>query len=204
MLPAPHHLGGRLIIGAVLCLVPAVAAGQNAPAPAGLTPELMAVRTSLDRYQDPIAAVHDGYLSTLGCVEYPRGATEGSMQYVAGGMGVHFLNLQAVSAELDPDRPQVLIYEPVGGRLRLVAAEWFIPAQMVSGTPPSIFGQQLQGPMEGHQPIMPEGLHHYDLHVWLWKANPAGTFSPTNPSLRCEPGPYTFQEGAPRMVGHGH
>jgi hypothetical protein len=28
--------------------------------------------------------------------------------------------------------------------------------------------------MVGHVPLMPEGLHHYDLHVWLWKANPLG------------------------------
>ena len=30
--------------------------------------------------------------------------------------------------------------------------------------------------MEGHEPLMPHGMHHYDLHVWLWKENPAGLF----------------------------
>src|SRR6187455_3151690 len=33
-----------------------------------LAPDLQKVRQALDKYQDPIAAVHDGYFSTLGCV----------------------------------------------------------------------------------------------------------------------------------------
>lgn len=187
------------VLGAMFVFVPTITA-QAAP-----SPDLQAVKSALARYADPVAAVHDGYLSTLGCVEYPEGATEGSMQYVAGGMGVHFLNLGYVGPELRPDRPQVLIYEPdAQGTLRLVAAEWFVPANLVSGPPPSIFGQQLQGPMEGHRPIMPAGFHHYDLHVWLWKDNPAGMFSPTNPDVSCPAGAYSFQEGTPRMVGHQH
>ena len=39
--------------------------------------------------------------------------------------------------------------------------------------------------MEGHQPLMPAGMHHYDLHVWLWKTNADGVFSPTNPAVKC-------------------
>ena len=39
-----------------------------------LTPELQKLRQALDKYRDPIAAVHDGYFSTLGCVEYGAGA----------------------------------------------------------------------------------------------------------------------------------
>ncbi len=62
-----------------------------------------------------------------------------------------------------------------------------------------------RGPMEGRQPLLPEGLHHYDLHVWLWKTNPAGVFAPTNPALRCPRGGYRFPEAAPKMVEHrGH
>ncbi len=54
--------------------------------------------------------------------------------------------------------------------------------------------------MEGHQPLMPVAVHHYDLHVWLWKANPAGIFSPTNPSVTCPAKAYSFAETAPKMV----
>lgn len=168
-----------------------------------LSEELRGARALLERYRDPIAAVHDGFLSTLGCIEYPKGAAEGTMRYAAGGMGVHFLNMQNVGPELDPARPQVLIYEPVGDKLELVAAEWFMPAELVDSDPPTIFGRQLEGPMEGHEPLMPPGLHHYDLHVWLWKENPEGVFSPTNPALTCPAGAYSFAEDAPKMV-HRH
>ena len=122
------------------------------------------------------------------------------MQYAPGGMGVHFLNMQLVSPTLDPAKPQVLIYEPDGDKLRLVAAEWFMPMEAAGQTRPSIFGKQLEGPMEGHHPLMPTGLSHYDLHVWLWKTNPAGVFAPTNPALKCPKHGYSFSEAAPKLV----
>jgi hypothetical protein len=55
--------------------------------------------------------------------------------------------------------------------------------------------------MEGHEPIMPPELHHWDLHVWLWKNNPAGMFTPTNPSVHCPNGaPYTHHGSPPKMA----
>ena len=172
---------------------------KQAAAPAGLSPELERAKAALDKYRDPIVAVRDGYFSTVACVEYTKGG-EGSMPYAPGGMGVHFLNLQQISPTLDPARPQVLIYEPRGDRLELAAAEWFVPTEVAGSARPSIFGQDLQGPMEGHEPLQPAGLHHYDLHVWLWKHNPAGTFSPTNPAVTCPKGSYSFTEHAPKLV----
>src|SRR3712207_9577863 len=87
--------------------------------------------TTLFRSEDPILAVRDGYLSTLGCVEYPE-----------GGMGVHFLNPALIGPAPDPFRPQILVYEPAeGGRLRLVAAEWFVPLATGVAERPSIFGR---------------------------------------------------------------
>ena len=212
---APWH---RLISGptgvllaAIITLLALPGADLSAQGSAGtgtlpsLSPEMEQVRATLDKYQDPILAVHDGYFSTLGCVEYPDGGREGTMRYTPGGMGVHFLNMQLIGPTLDPAKPQVLLYEPDGDKLRLVAAEWFVPVQAAGDTRPAIFGKQLEGPMEGHHPLMPEGLHHYDLHAWLWKANPAGTFSPTNPALKCPKGGYSFAEAAPKLVQHqGH
>jgi hypothetical protein len=196
-------------------LVAAIAAALLAPLSVGraqegapgssvaLPPELERARTVLDKYRDPIVAVHDGYLSTVGCVEYPKAGAEGAMQYAPGGMGVHFLNLQLIGPTLDPAKPQVLIYEPDGDNLRLVAAEWFVPVDAAGPVRATIFGKELEGPMEGHKPLMPEGLHHYDLHVWLWKSNPAGVFAPTNATVKCPKRGYSFAESAPRMVPHG-
>jgi hypothetical protein len=190
--------GGAALLVAALTLG-SVAQAQNGAA--GLSPELQSVRTELEKYQDPIVAVADGFLSTLICVDFPTGHSEGTMSYVAGGMGVQFLNLGNIGPTLDPTKPQVLIYEPDGHKLRLVAAEWFVPAE-ASASPPTIFGKQLEGPMEGHHPLMPAGLHHYDLHVWLWKDNPAGIFSPTNPAVKCPKEGYSFAESAPKLVPH--
>jgi hypothetical protein len=47
---------------------------------------------------------------------------------------------------------------------------------------------------------MPTALEHYDLHVWLWKKNPAGLFSPTNPDIKCPSGKYSFSEPTPKLV----
>jgi hypothetical protein len=167
-----------------------------------LSPELEKVRAALAKYEDPVVAIRDGYFSTLGCIEFPRPGAPGHLPYPAGGMGIHFLNVQLIGPVPDPMRPQILIYEPAGDKLRLVAAEWFIPLATGIKERPSLFGQLFDGPMEGHYPLQPAGLHHYDLHVWLFKANPAGLFSPTNPTLSCGAYGYTFREDAPKSVPH--
>ena len=206
-LPLPPARGLPILLALVAALAAASAGqAQEVPgAPANLPPELASARTALDKYRDPMVAVSDGYHSTLACLEFTTPFSEGGMRLVAGGMGVHFLNRGHIGPTLDPAKPQVLIYMPEGDRLRLVAAEWFLPAaEAAAGAePPAIFGKALAGPMEGHKPIMPEGLHHYDLHVWLWQPNPAGVFSPTNPAVHCPEVGYTFAGGAPKMVPHG-
>ena len=172
---------------------------STAPA---LAPELASVKNSLAKYADVTVALRDGYLSTVGCIDYPKGAQEGTVTFPPGAMGVHFINVANIGPKLDPAKPQVLIYEPVNGKLRLAAAEWFVPVQVAGGKAPTLFGQTFAGPMDGHYPVMPKELRHYDLHVWLWKPNPRGVFSPTNTALKCPAGdPYTYAEG---MGAHHH
>lgn len=159
-----------------------------------LPPELATVRDALARFQDPRVAIREGYLSTLGCVAYP-----------VGGMGVHFLNPALIGPTADPMRPQILVYEPgPRGSLRLVAAEWFVPLATGVTERPSLFGRPFDGPMAGHEPLMPASLHHYDLHVWLWKDNPAGMFNSTNPGVGCAGHPYAEMEQPPATVAHMH
>src|SRR2546428_713963 len=93
---------------------------------------------------------------------------------LSGARGIHFLNAQLIGPASDPMRPPILVYEPDGDKLRLVAAEWFVPLATGIKERPTLFGQPFDGPMEGHEPLLPKELHHYDLHVWLWKENPAG------------------------------
>lgn len=99
-----------LVLVATLLAVPGspIAAQARAEAVAlpALSLELEKARAALDKHRDPIPAVHDGYLSTLGCIEW-----------------------QLIGPTMDPAKPQVLIYEPDGRKLRLVAAEWFVPVE---------------------------------------------------------------------------
>ena len=163
-------------------------------------PDLSVVRSALKKYEDPYVAIHDGYFSTLGCVEIAHPGAAGHVPYKPGGMGVHFLNIGLLGPQPDPGKPQVLIYEPDGDKLRLVAAEWFVPLSTGVKQRPTLWGWPFDGPMTGHPPLLPMELTHYDLHVWLYKPNPLGTFAPTNPDVKCVGHPYRLVEEAPKLV----
>jgi len=160
--------------------------------------EIDAMRKALSKYEDPYVAVRDLYLSTVGCVYYDGTKMEGHMDYPKGAMGVHFVNL-TIQGPPDPMKPNVLIYEPVGGKLKLVAVEWLVPLSAATERP-SILGQPFQGPMEGHEPLIPQGFHHYDLHAWLFKDNPLGMFSPTNPDVTCDEADFAILEMPTKLV----
>jgi hypothetical protein len=146
--------------------------------------ELDALRQSLSKYHDVYTAVREGYFSTVGCVHYSGDKMEGHVDYPKGAMGIHFINPTLIGPTPDPLRPPILIYEPSGGKLNLVAVEWFVP--LAPGIKrPALFDQPFLGPMEGHYPILPKEFVHYDLHAWLFKENPHGVFAPTNPSVNC-------------------
>jgi hypothetical protein len=64
--------------------------------------DLSLVRSALEKYKDPYVAIHDGYFSTLGCVEFERPRAAGHVPYIPGGMGVHFLNVGLIGPVPDP------------------------------------------------------------------------------------------------------
>lgn len=172
-------------------LLPGSIARAQAPAPA-LPEEWAKVRQALEKYQDVIVALRDGYRSAVLCVQDENRA----------GMGIHFGNARITGPVPDPMRPTILLYEPVGNKLQLIGAEWFIPLATGVKQRPSLFGQPFDGPMEGHPPIQPPDLHHYDLHVWLFKPNPAGMFKPFNPNVKCPGDEYTETAAPPKLVPH--
>jgi hypothetical protein len=193
----PLHRLSLLAAAVLLVSSPVSARAQAASPKAALSPDLQSAKAALSKYSDPFVAIKDGYFSTVACMDFPDGAKDGTIEYPPGAMGVHFLNAANIGPNLDPSKPQVLIYEPVGDKLVLAGAEWFVPVQVAPNGPPTIFGQTLAGPMDGHEPIMPAALKHYDLHVWLWKDNPRGMFTSTNKDVKCVSGaPYTIAAGA--------
>lgn len=195
--PSVASVLGICALGTLLCAPSAGAQQMAAKGSTALSPEFLAVKTALEKYQDPIVAVRDGYFSTVACLSFPDGS-----------MGVHFLNLNNVGPVPDPAKPPVLLYEPVGNTLKLTGAEWFVPLATGVKERPVLLGQPLDGPMDGHEPIMPAELKHYDLHVWLFKDNPDGVFSPANPAVKCpgnQPYSLSFKETARQHAdAHNH
>ena len=187
------------MIGAVIALVSLGPVSGSARAEDPSQAEIDAARKALAKYEDPYVAVRDLYLSTVGCVHYDGSKMEGHMDYPKGAMGVHFVNL-TLQGPPDPAKPNVLIYEPVDGKLKLVAAEWLVPLA-VAKERPSLLGQPFQGPMEGHEPLIPREFHHYDLHAWLFKDNPLGMFVPTNPNVSCDSADFSLMEMPTKLVG---
>jgi hypothetical protein len=161
--------------------------------------QIDSLRKSLDKYQDYKVAVRDLYVSTVGCVHYSGEKLAGYMEYPKGAMGIHFVN-PTVGGTPDPMKPNVLIYEPAGKKLNLVAVEWLVPLRTNTKERPSLFDHPFMGPMEGHEPLIPKAYVHYDLHAWLFKNNPLGLFAPTNPDVSCEGYDFSLLEMPTRMM----
>ena len=160
--------------------------------------QIDALRNSLRKYEDYKVAVRDLYLSTVGCVHYSGEKIAGYMEYAEGAMGVHFVNVTVHGP--DPMKPNVLIYEPVGQNLKLVAVEWLVPLTSDTKKRPSLFGHPFMGPMEGHEPLIPKEYVHYDLHAWLFKNNPFGMFAATNPDVSCKGNDFAILEKPTKMM----
>ena len=158
---------------------------SNAYAAPGVTDpavlkDLAALRQATVKYHDVNEALADGFIRTPRCVEVPG----------LGGMGIHFINparLRNPAVKLL--EPEILLYAETEDGMKLLAVEYFFgigppDAPVPDPAPPApvLFARPFNGPMLGHDPGMPP---HYDLHVWLWKANPAGMFMPFNPKVSC-------------------
>jgi hypothetical protein len=137
------------------------------------------VQDATDRFHDVKAAEDEGYGLQFGCVS-------GSD---VGAMGLHYVNFPLVmDGELDPDHPEIVIYEPTpSGRLKITGADFLVfkdawDAKHPEG-PPQLGGQLFhlfESPNRfGLDPF-------YTLHVWAWKDNPNGTFVNWHPKVSCD------------------
>jgi hypothetical protein len=137
-----------------------------------------AVRESTRRFRNVDQARAEGYLLMFGCVSGPDD----------GAMGLHYVNLSLVGdGELDPARPEIVIYEPTpnGGR-RLIGADFLVFAETwhASNTAtPQIMGQLMHLIESPNRYGLPA---FYTLHVWAWKPNPTGAFVNWHADVSCE------------------
>ena len=160
----------------IVTIVALTAVGVAFAGDGPLSPELQQVRAAVARYHSVDQAIAAGYFAASPCEESP-----------AGAMGIHFINPALFGPGNDPRNPEILLYVPnADGELKLVGVEYFqVDADQdltTNADRPSIFGQAFDGPMLGHAPGMPI---HYDLHVWIAEANPAGVFAQWNPAMNC-------------------
>lgn len=136
---------------------------------------IAAIRQATAKYHDVQVALSDGYVPVSPCEASP-----------AGTMGIHYLKPPLLGQPVDLRHPALLLYLPTADGPELVAVEYMtIDADQNLATAddrPYLLGRPFDGPMPGHDEHMPI---HYDLHVWVWKHNPAGMFMPWNPALSC-------------------
>jgi hypothetical protein len=113
-----------------------------------------------------------------------------------GGMGVHYVNLGLVfkvvngvtapDTELDPLRPEALVYAPnAAHQLKLAALEYIVFADAWNAEHsdrPSMFGRQFNlTPFPNRFGI----AAFYSLHAWVWDPNTSGLLEPWNPGVHC-------------------
>jgi hypothetical protein len=121
-----------------------------------------------------------GYASLGSCVTGPE----------RGAMGVHFAKGELIGdGVIDASAPELLVYEPHDGRMRLVAVEFIVLADQWNAAhpdpdavPPVLMGQHFQFVPAPNRYRLPA---FYELHVWAWRDNPFGTFVDWNPDVSC-------------------
>jgi hypothetical protein len=131
--------------------------------------QLNRVRLSTVRFHSVAKAERAGYVEFLECFDDPM-----------GGMGQHYVDLEALDNEVRATHPEAMVYEVKrDGRLRLVGVEYIVPnSPEVAADPPRLFGLQFH---------LNTTLDVWVLHAWIWKWNPLGMFEDWNPRVRACP-----------------
>ena len=136
---------------------------------------LASIKQSTAKFQRVEEAVAAGYMPASPCVFVPG----------LGAMGIHYVKFMLVDEIVDPTQPEALLYEPMkNGRLNLVGVEYIVNAtDFEDGHDVPMLGNK---EMDNHLHGAPLGFPHYQLHVWVWKNNPNGMYTPFNPKVSCE------------------
>lgn len=179
-------------------------------------PNLAEVRTATERFQDVSVALAEGYIRDP--FDLCDTAEMMGRPAAIGAIGIHYFRpdllgitappaprVDGAGTHTDFTKPSILIYEPqADGSLDLVAVEnlTFIKAWTAAGNsaPPSFHGVPYDR-MEDDPATAVDEAHmfmpHYDRHVWIYRDNPNGVFTPFNPAVTCE-----HHKGA--RTHHGH
>ena len=195
------------VAGSIGCTV------QASPGPG--EPTLAEVRKLTERFRDIDTALAEGYVRDP--FDLCDTAEMMGRPAAQGAMGVHYFRPDLLGVTEPPSprvngngihtdfrKPSILIYEPqADGSLELVAVEnlVFIKAWEAAGNkePPTYQGKSFDRMADDPATAVDEAHMfepHYDLHVWLYRDNPRGTFAQFNPNVSCA-------HGSTEMAGHG-
>lgn len=166
-------------------------------------PTLDEVRSAAERYQDVNIAIAEGYKTDNKCVTAEMLGFPASM----GAMGLHYVRrdvlgvpdkpvgrVKGTGTHTDFRRPSMLVYEPQpDGSLQLVAVENLVFASawhesLGQKEPPKFHGRTY--PLLKDDPATSlDEAHgwepHYEQHLWVFRDNPNGAYSPFNPAVTC-------------------
>jgi len=204
---------------AALGLILAAFAGVAIAAPAPGEPDLAEVRKLTERFRDVKVALAEGYIRDP--FDLCDSAEMMGKPAILGAMGVHYFRPDLVGVTEPPNprvngngthtdfrRPSILIYEPqADGSMQLVAVEnlVFQASWHTTGAkgPPTFHG--LAWDVMADDPDTPiDEAHmfapHYDRHVWIYRDNPNGVFTPFNPNVSCKH--HTGAKGHPGHADH--
>jgi hypothetical protein len=152
-----------------LAVLSLFAVGADSALAAESNPLAEHVRAALDRFKDVAVAVKEGY-APIPCASGIDG----------GAMGIHYVNGAYLKDEaIDLNKPEAVMYEPMpGGKLALIAVEY-----ITTKGPASLENHLFSFTGTPNRYGLPA---FYELHVWAWKPNPAGTFADMNMNVSCE------------------
>ena len=155
---------------------------QHSPRPLTLEAQ---VRKGTEPFRFFKNALDAGWHTATPCVSGPN----------EGAMGVHFIKGVADErfhdGDLNPEDPELLIYEPLGnGFWKLVGVEFIQYAEdwknrdpNGDGSPPNLDGHLMNFVDTPNRYGLPA---FYELHVWAWEDNPLGTFADWNIDVNCD------------------
>lgn len=178
------------------------------------------IRAATEKYQDPEAALADGYIREP--MNLCAHAGDEDLPPQLGAMGVHFfrpdlLGITATGPRVNGNgihtdflTPSILVYHTAAdGSLKLGAVENLVweAAWKEAGNegPPEFHGFQFFHRIDNPVTTYADEAHlfepHYELHMWLYEENPAGVFAQFNPRVSCDhhDGPKTMAEAMALM-----
>ena len=141
--------------------------------------QLEAAKAATDQFRDVEAATDAGYgefrdAAGIACIDLPG----------EGAMGVHYVNGGLVGDDvIDPNKPEALVYEPHGKKLKLAALEYIVFANnWTRAAPPSLFARSFDYTPAPNRFGIPA---FWSLHAWVFRNNPAGNVMAWNPHVSC-------------------